>query len=262
MTDPSTTDPITEEDLTAFVDGELGVMRRLDVEAHLARHPDDAARVMAEMHDRDALREAYAPSPGLGPERNREAARRLDRSLAWQRFSGKLRRAAAVAMLVGAGWLAHSDIGTFGVADTQASPVDPALVADAEQAREAARIRAGIASQRQQPAYDRAGIEAATGIALPHLPDGWTVRDVQVFPSRSGAGIEVAIKAGALGDVSLFATHNRHPDGQPSAVSRSNDGGAAYWTDGQSAYLLSGGDGDALTQAASRLAGKPDADVH
>ncbi|KQT87215.1 anti-sigma factor [Methylobacterium sp. Leaf466] len=259
MTEPSTTDPITEHDLIAYVDGELAIMRRLDVEAHLARHPDVAARVMAELHDRDALREAFAQPPTPGPQRNREAARRLDRSLAWGRFTDRLRRAAAIAMLVGAGWLAHSDVGAFGIADTQASPIDPALMADAQQAREAARIRARIASQRLAPAYDQAGIEAATGILLPALPAGWTVKDVQVFPSRTGAGIEVAIEAEDLGELALFATHRPDGDATSAPVTRSQDGGTAYWTDGRSAYLLSGAaDGERLGKAAARMAAKGD----
>lgn len=258
MNEPTSGDPITEDELIAYVDGELAIMRRLDVEAHLARHPDVAARVMAGLHDRDALREAFASTPGPGPERNREAARRLDRSLAWGRFTDRLRRAAAIVILVGAGWLAHSDNGVLGIADTQASPVDPALVADAQQAREVARIRARIASQRLAPAYDQAGIEAATGIALPALPEGWKVKDVQVFPSRTGAGIEVAIEAETLGEMSLFATHSPDPDGKAAPIIRSRDGESAYWTDGRSAYLLSGGDPARLEQAAMRMAAKPD----
>ncbi|MBX9932233.1 MAG: hypothetical protein K2Y56_11955 [Methylobacterium sp.] len=96
MTNTPTTDPITDDELTAYVDGELAIMRRLEVEAHLSQHPDVAARVMAELHDRDALREAFARCPGPGPERNREAARQLDRALALGRVADKLRRAAAV----------------------------------------------------------------------------------------------------------------------------------------------------------------------
>lgn len=32
-------DPITDDDLIAFVDGQIDPMRRLDVEAHLAANP-------------------------------------------------------------------------------------------------------------------------------------------------------------------------------------------------------------------------------
>ncbi|KAB1075603.1 anti-sigma factor family protein [Methylobacterium planeticum] len=247
-------DPITDSDLIAYVDGQLDVMRRLDVEAHLARHPEVAAQIMAELHDRDALREAFARPPGVGPERNRVAARRLDRSLRWRQVASRLRRVAAITILVGAGWLAHAEVGVFGVPDTFASPVDPTLIEDAQQARQTAQLRARMISQRATPAYDRADIEAATGIRLPDLPPDWTVRDVQVFPAHRGAGVEVAINAGDLGAVELFATHRRTV-GRANEVTRSSDGATAYWTAGGSSYALSGAsDETRLRQAAQQLA--------
>ncbi|WP_336488618.1 anti-sigma factor [Methylobacterium nigriterrae] len=247
-------DPITDSDLVAYVDGQLEVMRRLDVEAHLARHPDVAARIMAELHDRDALREAFARHPGPGPERNRTAARRLDRSLRWRQVASRLRRAAAIAILVGAGWLAHAEVGLFGVPDTFASPVDPTLVEDAQQARQTAQLRARMTSQGTAPGYDRAEIEAATGIRLPDLPTGWTVRDVQVFPAHRGAGVEMAIQAGNLGEVALFATHRRTV-GRENEITRSSDGATAYWSAGESSYALSGASDEAeLRRAVAQLA--------
>lgn len=248
-------DPITDSDLIAFVDGQLDVMRRLDVEAHLARHPDVAARVMAEMHDRDALRESFARPLTLGPERNLIAARRLDRSMRWRRVTARLKRAAAIAVLVGAGWLAHDEIGQFGVPDTFAATVDPSLVEDAHQARQVALIRTRIASQQGSATrYDRAEIEAATGIVLPVLPEGWSVRDVQVFPARHGTGVEVAVESPEFGAVSLFATHRRSI-GRPNEITGAGDGTTVYWTTGGGAYALSGaGDEPALRRAAALLA--------
>jgi anti-sigma factor RsiW len=249
-------DPITDTDLTAFVDGQLDVMRRLDVEAHLARNPEIAARVMAEMHDRDALREAFARMPGSGPERNRAAARRLDRSLAWRRAGDRLRRAAVIALLVGAGWLAHSDSFLLGVPDTFAAPVDPTLVSDARNAREAAQIRGRLAAQRTTT-YDRTGIAGATGIALPDLPADWTVRDVQIVPARNGTGVEVVIDAGALGELSLFATHGGKAGPGEGEVASPGNGDTAYWVAGRTAYALSGSDQAGLKAAARRLAATP-----
>lgn len=40
---------VTEADLLAYVDGQLTPHRRVAVEAHLARHPDLAARVTADL---------------------------------------------------------------------------------------------------------------------------------------------------------------------------------------------------------------------
>ena len=58
MTDPKI--PVTEDELHAYVDNELPAERRGDVEAWLASHPDDAARVqswrtMAEALDRKSV---------------------------------------------------------------------------------------------------------------------------------------------------------------------------------------------------------------
>ncbi|GEO98892.1 anti-sigma factor family protein [Methylobacterium haplocladii] len=250
-------DPITENDLAAYVDGELNAIRRLDVEAHLARHPEDAARVMADMRDRDALREIFANVTSPGPDRLRTTARRLDRSMAWQRVGARMRRAAAIVVLVGAGWLAHTEIGTFGVPDTYASTIEPSLVEEAQQARRAVAIRAKTHSQRAVSTYDRADLEEATGLALPDLPNGWSVRDVQVFPARHGLGVEVAIDAGPLGDLSLFATRKAESKGGTDTLTRSTDGATAYWRAGQTAYALSGsGEGVDLTTAAVKLAAK------
>jgi anti-sigma factor RsiW len=58
---PNTDFPITDEILSAWVDGELPLEQRAAVEAWLQQHPDDAARVQAWQRDRDALRTAFAP---------------------------------------------------------------------------------------------------------------------------------------------------------------------------------------------------------
>jgi anti-sigma factor RsiW len=50
---------VTDELLSAYVDGELGAADRADVEAWLRAHPDEAERVRAWGADREALRTAY-----------------------------------------------------------------------------------------------------------------------------------------------------------------------------------------------------------
>ena len=53
------TDPVREDDLHAYVDGALPETRRLDVEAWLAAHPEDAARVQAWAGQNQALHAAF-----------------------------------------------------------------------------------------------------------------------------------------------------------------------------------------------------------
>ncbi|TGD94890.1 anti-sigma factor family protein [Methylobacterium nonmethylotrophicum] len=252
-------DPITEADLNAYIDGQLDLGRRIEVEEHLAARPEVAARVMADLRTRDALSAAFGPVPGTrpgpAPERLAAAARRLDRALTWRRIGARLQRAAVIAMLVGTGWLLHNETGDFGVQNTIASTHSPAFVEDALQARQAALMRARVASQRPSPAYDRREVEAATGIALPDLPADWRVDDMQIFPSRSGAGVEVAIDAGSLGKVALFATRTQDAEAHAPAIVRSPEAVTVYWTAGRGAYALSGsGNEPDLGRAAATLA--------
>jgi anti-sigma factor RsiW len=57
MTDPNI--PVTEDELHAYVDNELPAERRGDVEAWLAAHPDDAARVQSWRAMANMLHERY-----------------------------------------------------------------------------------------------------------------------------------------------------------------------------------------------------------
>jgi len=246
------TDPITDSDLIAFVDGQIDPMRRLEVEAHLAAHPQAAARVMADFHDRDALRASFRERLGPGPDRNVALARRLDRSLRWSRVASRMKRAAAIAVLVGAGWLAHDEIGRFGVPDTLASTVDASLVEDARQARAVAQLRTVTAADAAS--YDRNRLQQATGVELPPLPAGWRVRDLEGFPSRHGTGIEVSFEAENLGEVSLFATRSDGRSG-PAMLGDTAGGRVFTWTSGGNAYAVSGPQGDAVLQRAASLLG-------
>jgi anti-sigma factor RsiW len=248
------TDPITEADLHAFVDDQLPAERRLDVEDHLARHPKIAARVMADLRARDALRLAFVTGAPLPRNRVIEAARRLERSLLWRRVGLKLRRVAAVAILIGAGWLAHAQTGLLQVSDTAASPRPPAFVEDARHAYETSLVRARMVSQPQAPAYNPHEILAATGIAVPPLPRDWRVVDAQVFPARSGPSIELTMEAGPLGKVSLFSGLSHSFDVIRPTAARSDQGVTVYWQSGEMVYALTGSASEPdIVRAATRL---------
>lgn len=101
--------PVTEDELHAYVDGELPVERETAVEAWLSRHAEDAERVRAwraiseELHRRfDPVAEEVVPRR-LDPER-----------LVW-RSRGRLWAAVAAAALAfvvgsGAGWMARNAV--------------------------------------------------------------------------------------------------------------------------------------------------------
>jgi anti-sigma factor RsiW len=53
---------VTEDEISAWVDGELGAADRARVQAWLQAHPDDAARAARWAADRDALRQLLGPA--------------------------------------------------------------------------------------------------------------------------------------------------------------------------------------------------------
>ena len=250
-------DPISEADLHAYVDGQLSPRRRIAVEAHLARNPDLAAQLMADLRGNDELRLAMSDMPAMASLATQHAARRLEKGLARDVSVLKLRRVAAAIILIAAGWFAHVEflaIGNWTTATTTASAM-PAYVDDAARAHRTALLRASMQSQPLQPNYDASEIRAVTSISVPELPENWKILDVQIFPSSAGPALEMAIEAENLGTLSLFAVRPGGFDVMPATITSSKDTTAVYWQIGDVAYTLIGAsDENALNEAAMKLA--------
>lgn len=230
-------DPIIDADLDAYVDGELDVSRRIAVESYLSEHPATAAKVMADLSLRGELRLALATEAHVGQPQTREAARRLERGLAYGRVLHSLQRIAAVAVLVTAGWVAHNSFGAFSATEVSASVPPPAFVEDAVTAYRTSMTRAKMTSQPKEATYSSDDIRAATAIVMPTLPTDWKVTDAEIYPSAFGPSVEVTVDAGGK-RLSLFAV-------RPGsfAVARVEhialDGvQASYWQIGEVAYAL------------------------
>ena len=121
------TDPIVDADLNAYVDDQLDVSRRIQVEAYLSENPAVAAQVMADLRVKDELRLALAGADSAPRPGTREAARRLEGALARRRVYAFFQRAAVVTLFIGAGWFAHEQIGPLG-----AKAQEMALVLEAQ----------------------------------------------------------------------------------------------------------------------------------
>ena len=98
--------PVTQDELHAYVDGEIPADRRGAVEAWLAAHPEDAARVAAWQSQAEAVRARYSAvaSEPVPARFNLDKLARGTRS--WRGIAAAV---AGVAFLVGitAGWMAH-----------------------------------------------------------------------------------------------------------------------------------------------------------
>src|SRR3954454_13326628 len=104
MIDPNPN--VTEEEMHAFVDGELPAHRRAAVEAWLTTHPEDAARVGTWRLQADALRARYGTVSGEQVPRRLRVERVLRARLSWRALATA---AILLAFLGGglAGWLAR-----------------------------------------------------------------------------------------------------------------------------------------------------------
>ena len=126
-----TVDDIGEDELQAFVDGQLPRGRSTAVLAWLGGHPEDVPRLAQYALQKEELRRSVAATslPGDDPttlQLQRTLADRLQRPAhgAW------LRRAATVVLLLAAGWTSHAFYGAF------LEHRLPALVVEAAQAHE------------------------------------------------------------------------------------------------------------------------------
>ncbi|WP_187971803.1 anti-sigma factor family protein [Aquibium microcysteis] len=247
-------DPVTDTDLDAYVDDQLDVARRIEVESYLAARPETAARVMADLRNRDELRLAMAGAAGAPRPATADAARRLERGLVRGRVFGMLQRAAAVTVFVAAGWFANDALGPFRITEVVASTPPPAYVEDAMRAHGTSMLRASMASQPEVPVYSAEEIRAATAIVMPALPSDWGVRDVQIYPSRFGPSVEMTLDAGDLGYVSLFAVRPGTFDVVQPTLAPAGDVASAYFQIGEVAYaLVASADVEQLDRAAGKL---------
>ncbi len=98
--------PVTEDELHAYVDGELPAERRSDVEAWLASHPEDAERVQSWRDMADALHARYDAIADEPVPKRLEIERLMRQPRRW--VYGAI--AAGVAAFIvgsGLGWVAH-----------------------------------------------------------------------------------------------------------------------------------------------------------
>jgi anti-sigma factor RsiW len=101
--------PVTEDELHAYVDGELPADRRAAVEAWLASHPDEGARVATWRVQADVLRTRYG-AVAEQPVPDRLKLSRIDRlAYGWRTWAGIAAAATIAAFIIGGvvGWMAR-----------------------------------------------------------------------------------------------------------------------------------------------------------
>jgi anti-sigma factor RsiW len=243
--------PITETDLQAYVDDQLDAGGRLEVADYLVRNPEVAARVLADLRATEAMRMLARRDASPPAARLTTAASHLESGLKRSRRTARLRWAASVAViltsLAGIGAYQSGRGLTF---SAPASATIPVYVEEAMMSHRTALKRQQMRSQLETPRFDPKDVRAATRIRIPRLPDGWRLRDVQVFPSDYGPSLQI-VADGQTAPLFLFAAVGRSELSDKPVMRTSDSGPIACWSRDGIIYVLSGGRSAADLQAAA-----------
>jgi anti-sigma factor RsiW len=227
---------VSEDELNAHVDGELPADRRGAVEAWLATHPDDAARIAAWRKQAELIRARYGDAVNETPPQ-RLNVRRLTR----RRHSAFAAVAAAVvvAFLGGgvAGWAIHgveargpSDLALFTTDALDAYRLytvevrHPVEVPGDQRPHLVEWLSKRVGSPLRAPELDKVGLKLVGGRLLPG-PTGATA----FFMYEGASGERFTLYCGRTSDQE---TALRYTTGEKNA--------AYYWVDQNLAYVLSG----------------------
>lgn len=228
------TEEPSDQEIDAYIDGQLDTEGRFAVEDFLGHHPDRAAQVMGDLGRRSALqllaRDRRPPSPAQLDLARRGRSARSPKWRRWAAFGG-LSAAAMIALFF------------------VAAQNPPAYVDDALTSHRVAALRADMDSQVEAPRFNAREIQLATNIAVPLVPADWTVTDVQLFPTERGPALLMAVRTGDGDRMSLFAQREKNgaPE-QPDAI-REGLQSVAYWRRGDMAYALVGDSAPAAMDA-------------
>jgi len=244
MTDPRI--PVTEDELHAYVDGELPAERRRDVEAWLATHADDAERVHSWRTMADALHARY-DTVANEPVPARLEIERLDRAPRKWVYGAIAASFAAFVLGGGTGWLAHGAAVSPSIFQSFTVDALDAHRLYVVEVRHPVEVPGNERTHLQQWLTKRCGWDVrapelgATGLKLVGgrlLPGPTGPASFLMYESASGERFTVYTAKAAT-----EATQMRY--------TTQNNEGALFWADNGVGYVVSGGsDRDRLTQVA------------
>lgn len=229
---------IIEDDLHAYADGQLEAARRAEVEAWLAAHPEDAARVQAWSRQNHALHEAFDEvlNEPLPLELVRAASRRQGRAThLW-------RAAAAVLAVAGAGMLGYAAGLHNGSAPPQyASLPQAAAIAHVVYSPE---VRHPVEVEAQHADHLVAWLSKRLGHSL-HAPDfrrqGFDLLGGRLLPGETGPVAQFMYEDRLKRRITLYVRRDNAKPSETSFRHAREDGiEVFYWVDQGFGYALSG----------------------
>jgi len=240
--------PVTEDELHAYIDGELPAERRGDVEAWLAAHPEEAARVQSWQAMAEALHARYDSVVNEPVPRRLELERLARQPRRW--IYGSV-AAALLAFIAGGGvgWVAHG-------ATSKPSPIQNFML-DALDAHRlyVVEVRHPVEVPGSERAHLQAWLTKRCGwqVRAPELT-GLKLVGGRLLPGPTGKAASFLMYEGASGErftiytarASVETTHMRY-------TTLDNDG-AMFWANRGVGYVVSGSsDRERLAQVAQAV---------
>ncbi len=136
--------------------------------------------------------------------------------------------------------LVLSSVCTVQAAESVTTIVITTAQQDAETMARTGILRQAMQSQSENTVLDSGEITRSTGLRLPVLPSGWTVRDVQLYPTEGTSAVALSLTTPQGEDVTLLTGRAETPaEGKPLVAKREEDN-IAYWEEGDQALALTG----------------------
>ncbi len=231
------TEDVREDELHAYVDGALAEARRLEVEAWLAAHPADAARVAAWTAQSQMLHGAF------DSVLNEPLPLNLVRAARRPAFAGPFRAAAASLALLAAGLLGYA----VGLGSQGRTPEAPAhLVRDAAIAHAvfSPETRHPVEVDAAQAGHLVAWLSKRIGTPL-HAPDfsahGFSLLGGRLLSGDTGPVAQFMYQDGLERRVTLYVRRAAGGTGTTAFRHAAEKGvDVFYWIDGEFGYALSG----------------------
>jgi anti-sigma factor RsiW len=227
--------PVTEEELHAYVDGELAADRRAAVETWLNSHAEDAARVAAWRAQAEAIRARY------GAIASEPVPQRFDLA-ALARAGRKWSRLAAAAVLLafllggGAGWFgraAWEGAGPARVVTTEALDAHRLYIAEV---RHPIEVRAN--ESHLNPWLSR---RIGYAMPIPNLdPFGLKLLGGRLLPGTAGRAAALYMYEGPTGE--RYTIYCRRDQAPHTALRYRSTGpvGSYFWIQDDVAFVVSG----------------------
>jgi anti-sigma factor RsiW len=230
---------ISEAELLAYVDGQLGTDGRVAVEAHLRDHAELASQVLEDLRLRDELRLFLAEEDWPAPPRSVGLARELTRKLHRRSLGVQLRRVAVAAALVALGWFAHAEFDLF-VDQVAASPTVPAYADEATEAYQAMRVLHDSGRVRDGVLLSLPAPQTGGEVPTPTLGGGLRLLGSDLVPWDGGVALVALYDAGGGRLVTLFAAEAGSFAVDPPRAATVQGLPTVFWQHGRFAYALNG----------------------